>query len=71
MFISYTLILVRSSTSSAGTKYDPDLLKSDVDLSRKRVQRLKHEIAEIQSQMRYKEMGVESLSQYVSRNTNT
>merc|ERR1719471_1576402 len=48
-----------SSTSS--TKYDPDLLKSDVHHARARVQRLKRELASINSEMNFKERGVETL----------
>ena len=52
-----------ASLSSASSKYDPDLLKSEVELSRKRVDRLRTELAQIEVQMKYKEMGVESLAQ--------
>merc|ERR1719471_1663309 len=48
-----------SSTSS--TKYDPDLLKSDVHHARARVQRLKRELASINSEMDFKQRGVETL----------
>ena len=49
--------------STASTKYDPDLLKSDVQHARARVQRLKRELANIDSEMVYKQKGVETLAQ--------
>ena len=54
---------VNSTGSTASTKYDPDLLKSDVQHARARVQRLKRELANIDSEMVYKQKGVETLAQ--------
>ncbi|CAH0393951.1 unnamed protein product [Bemisia tabaci] len=51
-----------SSSSSASTKYDPDLLKSDVALARDRVTRLKRELEQIRAEMTYTQRGVETLS---------
>ncbi len=50
------------STTSGSTKYDPDLLKSDVAHARARVQRLKRELANIDTEMVYKQKGVETLA---------
>ena len=52
---------VNSTSSTSSTKYDPDLLKSDVHHARARVQRLKRELANIHSEMDYKQRGVETL----------
>ena len=49
--------------SSTATKVDPDLLKADVALAKNRVARLKREIEQIQSEMSYKEKGVETLTE--------
>jgi protein KIBRA len=55
---------VNSTGSTASTtKYDPDLLKSDVHHARARVQRLRRELANIDSEMAYKRKGVETLAQ--------
>ncbi len=57
---------MNSTTSSvSSTKYDPDLLKADVNLARKRVERLKRELDQINVEMKYKEQGVEKLTRYV------
>ena len=52
-----------ADASLSNLKYDPELLKSEVDLSRKRVDRLRTELAQIEVQMKYKQMGVDSLAQ--------
>lgn len=54
---------MNSNSSVGSTKYDPDLLKSDVNLARNRVARLKRELEQIQAEMVYKEQGVETLTQ--------
>ena len=51
-----------SCTSVGGTKYDLDLLKSDVSHAKSRVQRLKRELANIDSEMMYKQRGVDTLA---------
>uniref|UniRef100_A0A8D8UYC3 Protein kibra n=1 Tax=Cacopsylla melanoneura TaxID=428564 RepID=A0A8D8UYC3_9HEMI len=51
-----------SSSSSASTKYDVDLLKSDVALARDRVSRLKRELEQIRTEMNYTQRGVETLA---------
>jgi protein KIBRA len=58
---------VNSTGSSASTssKYDLDLLKSDVEHARARVQRLRGELANIGSEVVYQQRGVETLAQYV------
>ncbi|KAJ8679667.1 hypothetical protein QAD02_015454 [Eretmocerus hayati] len=51
-----------SSTSSLSTKYDPDLLKCDVALARKRVSRLKRELEQIRAEMSCTQRGVDTLA---------
>lgn len=51
-----------SSTSSVSTKYDPDLLKSDVAMAKNRVSRLKSELEQIRNEMTYTQRGVETLT---------
>ncbi|KAI5738313.1 hypothetical protein M8J77_005331 [Diaphorina citri] len=51
-----------SSSSSASTKYDVDLLKSDVALARDRVSRLKRELEQIRTEMNYTQRGVDTLA---------
>ncbi|XP_012149559.2 WW and C2 domain containing protein kibra isoform X2 [Megachile rotundata] len=51
-----------SSSSSLSTKYDPDLLKSDVALARSRVSRLKRELEQIRAEMNCTQRGVDTLS---------
>ena len=53
-----------SCTSVGGTKYDLDLLKSDVSHAKSRVQRLKRELANIDSEMMYKQRGVDTLARF-------
>lgn len=60
---SFVPFSVNSNSSVGSTKYDPDLLKSDVNLARNRVARLKRELEQIQAEMVYKEQGVETLTQ--------
>ena len=55
---------VTSCTSVGGTKYDLDLLKSDVSHAKSRVQRLKRELANIDSEMMYKQRGVDTLARF-------
>ncbi|XP_022903657.2 protein kibra isoform X1 [Onthophagus taurus] len=60
-----------SSTSSVSTKYDPDLLKSDVAMARNRVSRLKSELEQIKNEVTYTQRGVDTLTsvgQKLSRN---
>lgn len=52
---------MNSTASSSSTKYDPDLLKSDVHHAKARVQRLKRELANINSEVDFKQRGVETL----------
>lgn len=61
--VSFVFFPVNSNSSVGSTKYDPDLLKSDVNLARNRVARLKRELEQIQAEMVYKEQGVETLTQ--------
>ena len=54
---------MNSTTSSvSSTKYDPDLLRSDVNLARNRVARLKRELEQINMEMQYKQQGVDRLT---------
>ena len=58
------LFLVNSTTSSvSSTKYDPDLLRSDVALARNRVARLKRELEQVNLEMQYKQQGLERTHQ--------
>lgn len=57
--------VVCSSTSSVSTKYDPDLLKSDVAMAKNRVSRLKSELEQIKTEMTYTQRGVDTLTSYV------
>ncbi|KAH3834003.1 protein KIBRA-like isoform X2 [Dreissena polymorpha] len=53
---------LNSNSSVGSTKYDPDLLKADVNHARKRVERLKHELAQIRTEMQYKQRGLDTLT---------
>lgn len=62
-FNSFFFFPVVNSNSSVGsTKYDPDLLKADVNLAKNRVARLKSELEQINAEVSYKERGVATLS---------
>lgn len=63
LYINMRLSLVCSSTSSVSTKYDPDLLKSDVAMAKNRVSRLKSELEQIRNEMTYTQRGVDTLTQ--------
>ena len=54
---------MNSNSSVGSTKYDHDLLKSDVNLAKNRVARLKRELEQIRAEMVDKEQGVETLTQ--------
>ena len=54
---------VNSTSSACSTKYDPDLLKADVALARTRVARLKRELEQIRTEMKYQEQGVKTLAE--------
>ncbi|CAG9762587.1 unnamed protein product [Ceutorhynchus assimilis] len=51
-----------STTSTISTKYDPDLLKSDVAMAKNRVSRLKSELEQIRNEMNFTQRGVETLA---------
>eukprot|EP00095_Tigriopus_kingsejongensis_P003652 maker-scaffold11_size778918-snap-gene-0.11 protein:Tk03652 transcript:maker-scaffold11_size778918-snap-gene-0.11-mRNA-1 annotation:"protein kibra-like isoform 1" len=53
---------LNSTGSVSSTKYDPDLLKADVHHAKARVHRLKRELANIDTEMAYKQKGVETLA---------
>lgn len=53
---------VCSTTSIISTKYDPDLLKSDVAMAKNRVSRLKSELEQIRNEMNFTQRGVETLA---------
>jgi protein KIBRA len=57
-----TSVFAVNSTMSISSKYDPDLLKADVEMARKRVGRLKMELDQIHTDMRYTEKGLHTLS---------
>ncbi|XP_055679801.1 protein kibra isoform X2 [Lutzomyia longipalpis] len=50
-----------SSSSSISTKFDPELLKADLALSKERVRRLKRELAQITSEISFTQRGVDTL----------
>ena len=52
-----------TSSNTSTTKYDPDLLKSEVIHAKSRVQRLRRELASIDAEVSYKQKGVETLAQ--------
>jgi len=60
--LSTSTTSLSSTTSSTSTKYDPDLLKSDVHHARARVSRLRQELANISSEADYKQKGVDTLN---------
>ncbi len=51
-----------NSTCSTGSKYDVDLLRADVGHCKARVQRLKRELASIDSEVSMKQKGVDTLA---------
>ena len=55
-------VSVNSTSSVGSTKFDPDLIKADVILARKRVARLKRELEQIRTEMQYKQKGLETLA---------
>ncbi|XP_030758332.1 protein kibra isoform X1 [Sitophilus oryzae] len=61
-----TLTTSRTSLCSTGsavsTKYDPDLLKSDVAMAKNRVSRLRSELEQIRNEMNFTQRGVETLA---------
>ena len=56
-------LTVNSTSSVTSTKYDPDLLKADVALAKKRVSLLRGELDQIRTEMTYKAQGVQTLRQ--------
>lgn len=50
-----------SSASSTSTKFDPDLLRADLVLAKERVNRLRTEMAKIETEMTFTQRGVETL----------
>eukprot|EP00096_Caligus_rogercresseyi_P009991 TRINITY_DN3507_c0_g1_i1.p1 TRINITY_DN3507_c0_g1~~TRINITY_DN3507_c0_g1_i1.p1 ORF type:complete len:1225 (-),score=456.01 TRINITY_DN3507_c0_g1_i1:489-4163(-) len=62
MPLSSSTSSLNSTGSCLSTKYDPDLLRADVIHAKSRVQRLKRELVNIDSEMAYKQRGVETLS---------
>ncbi|XP_076273959.1 WW and C2 domain containing protein kibra isoform X1 [Rhynchophorus ferrugineus] len=51
-----------STGSVVSTKYDPDLLKSDVAMAKNRVSRLRSELEQIRNEMNFTQRGVETLA---------
>ncbi|KAK3922478.1 Protein kibra [Frankliniella fusca] len=60
--LNYSRTSLCSSSSSVSTKYDPDLLKSDVALAQSRVSRLKRELEQIRAEVTSTQRGVENLA---------
>lgn len=55
---------VNSNASCGSTgKYDHDVIKAEVALARTRLARLKRELQQVESDMQYKERGLQTLSQ--------
>lgn len=61
MFVS----VCSSASSGVSTKYDPELLKSDVALARQRVSRLRRELEQIRAEMNSTQRGVRTLAELV------
>ncbi|XP_055331992.1 protein KIBRA-like [Paramacrobiotus metropolitanus] len=52
-----------STISSGGTRYDVELLRADIMSAKSRVERLKRELRQIQTEVQIKERGLSSLAQ--------
>lgn len=63
IYFAFLFFAVCSTSSSTSTKYDPDLLRADVALARNRVERLKQELLQIRTEVKYTEQGVENLAE--------
>ena len=59
--IPLIILSVSSSTNSISSKYDPELLKADLAVSKERVRRLKQELAQINSEITFTQRGVATL----------
>lgn len=57
----FPFLPVSSSTTSISSKYDPELLKADLAVSKERVRRLKQELAQINSEISFTQRGVATL----------
>lgn len=55
-----------SSGGSSASRWDPDLLKTDVAMARNRVGRLKRELHQIKHEVANTEAGMQTLAQYVN-----
>uniref|UniRef100_A0A0K2UAI6 Protein kibra n=1 Tax=Lepeophtheirus salmonis TaxID=72036 RepID=A0A0K2UAI6_LEPSM len=69
--LSTSTTSLNSTGSCLSTKYDPDLLRADVNHAKSRVQRLKRELMNIDSEMTYKQKGVETLSRVNDKFSNS
>ncbi|XP_054833115.1 protein KIBRA isoform X1 [Eublepharis macularius] len=49
------------SSSSSGSKYDPDILKAEIATTKSRVNKLKREVAHMRQELQYKELGYQTL----------
>ena len=62
--ISNILFLaVNSTVSSASTRYDPDLLRSEVMMAKERVMRLRGEMEQVECEVASKQRGLSTLAQ--------
>ncbi|XP_048343303.1 protein KIBRA-like [Sphaerodactylus townsendi] len=49
------------SSSSSGSKYDPEILKAEIATTKSRVNKLKREVAHMRQELQYKELGYQTL----------
>lgn len=61
----YLCHLAVSSGGSGASRWDPDLLKTDVVMARNRVGRLKRELHQIKHEVANTEAGMQTLAQWV------
>ncbi|XP_063148519.1 protein KIBRA isoform X2 [Candoia aspera] len=50
-----------ASSSSSGSKYDPEILKAEIATTKSRVNKLKREVAHMRQELQYKEHGFQTL----------
>lgn len=56
--------LVASSSSSLSSKYDPDLLRAEIEIARQRVTKLKMEEHYARHDLRGKQRGIQTLARF-------
>jgi len=60
--VNFYIVATASSSSSLYSKYDPDLLRSEIDLARQRLSKLKREAVCARRDLNQKQLGVETLA---------